>query len=418
MLNYITFKSLRNRKVTAFLSILSIAMSISLYLGVEQVRRGAEEGFTNTISKADLIIGAKGSPLQLLLYTVFRLGSPINNIRYSTFEEISSNRGVKWAIPISLGDSYKGFRVVGTNESFYKNYQYHGDKNIKLLKGQLPSGIFDVVLGSKVAKRFGHKVGDKIILSHGISEQSVMDHDNSPFKIVGILDSTSTPIDKAVYVTLEGIEAIHIGWETGVPDEENMADPATLVKEKIEIKQITSMIVGLHNRIFTLHLKNWVDNFEGEPIMAVIPALALQELWTTVGYVEQALSLVSICVLVVGLLGIIISLYTSINERRREMAILRSLGAGAKDIFMLYCYESMLLVVMGCFAGLGLLYGGLLVLRPILEKEFSIFINIAAPTSTEWYFLLIVSGLGLLAGIIPAIKAYRNSLHDGLSINL
>ena len=418
MIHFITLKSIKNRKFTAGLCMASIALSVVLFLGVERLRKGARDGFTNTISKTDLIVGARSGPLNLLLYTVFHMGSPTNNIHYSTYQKLKKNPMIGWTIPISLGDNYKGYRVVGTNEDFFKYYKYRGDESIKLKEGKPFKGIFDVVLGSQVAKELGHKLGDRIIISHGLSKNALYKHNESPFKITGILEKTSTPVDRGVYVSLYGIEAIHIGWETGAPNEDKLVNPETITKDDIKIAQITSFLVGAKNRILTLRLGRYIGTYEDEALLAIIPGMALQQLWKTMGYVEQTLFLVSLCVLVVGLLGIVISLYTSINERRREMAILRSLGAGPASILGLLVYESGLLVFLGSLLGLSSLYGCLFAIGPFLESEFSLFIPIQLPDIKELTFLFSILIVGFIVGFIPAFKAYKNSLQDGLTIKV
>ena len=415
MINFLTYKSIKNRKFTSMLCVLSIALSVTLFLGIERIRNGAREGFTNTISKTDLIIGAKGGPLQLLLYTVFHIGGAVNNIRMSTYEEIKNDHLVEWSIPISLGDSYKGYRVVGTDENFFLHYRFRGDKQVSLASGKIPSETFDVALGSEVAKKFDLKVGDPIVLSHGISSESILSHDSTPFRIVGIISPTQTPIDTGVFSNLYGMEAMHFGWETGVPDG-SAINPDRFKKENIKITQLTSFMVKLKSRIAVLKMRRMIDQYEKEPIMAIIPGLALQEMWQTIGYVEQILFLVSLCVLLVGVLSILISLYTSINERRREMAILRSLGASSRHVFALLIYESSFLVFSGCIIGVGALYGLLFFVRPWLESNFSIYLEIQSLSVTEWFYLLGIFVAGTLAGLIPAVKAYMNSLQDGLTI--
>jgi putative ABC transport system permease protein len=415
MINFLTYKSLNNRKFTSFLCVLSIALSVTLFLGIERIRNGAREGFTNTISKTDLIVGAKGGPLQLLLYTVFHIGGAVNNIRWSTYEEIKSNRIVEWTIPISLGDTYKGFRVVATDENFFQHYQFRGDRKVEFIEGKLPVETFDVVLGSEVAKKFKLKIGDPIVLAHGIQSEAILTHEATPFHIVGLLAPTQTPIDTGVFINLYGMEAMHIGWETGVPSGEKI-DAERYKKENIKVNQLTSFMVKLKSRIAVLKMRREIDQYDKEPIMAIIPALSLQEMWQTIGYVEQILFLVSLCVLLVGVLSILISLYTSINERRREMAILRSLGASSRHVFTLLIYESSFLVLTGCIIGVCSLYGLLYFVRPWLESNFSVYLEVEALSKTEWFYLLGIFIAGTLAGLIPAIKAYMNSLQDGLTI--
>ncbi len=415
MIYFLTFKSILNRKFTSFLCILSIALSVCLFLGIERIRSGARDGFTNTISKTDLIVGAKGGAIQLLLYTVFHLGSSVNNIRMETYEELKNHPQVEWAIPISLGDSYKGFRVVGTDENFFSHYRFRGDQKVELIDGSVPLDTFDVVIGSEIAKKFNHKIGDPIVLSHGITSEAILEHNNTPFKIVGILKATQTPIDTAIYINLYGMEAMHIGWETGVPSDE-IISADKYKKENIKINQLTSFMVKLKSRIAVLKMRRLIDTYEKEPIMAIIPALSLSEMWQTIGYVEKILFLVSLCVLLVGVLSILISLYTSINERRREMAILRSLGARAYQILFLLLSESLFLVILGCMIGVGMLYGLLVFVGPWLQSEFSVYLEVKSISMTEWKVLFGIVTAGFIAGFIPAIKAYRQSLQDGLTI--
>ena len=415
MFNFITFKSLRNRAFTSFLCILSIALSVSLYLGIQRLRKGAEDGFTNTISKTDFIVGAKGGAINLLLYSVFHMGQAVNNVRYTTYETIKNHPTVKWTIPISLGDSYKGYRVVGTDENFYQHYRFRGDQVVELDQGKIATGVFDVILGSDVANKLKHKVGDKIVLTHGIQAEGLYHHDQTPFEVTGILKKTHTPIDKSVYVSLLGMEAMHIGWESGVPDN-RVIDKTAFSPENLQIKQITAFMVGLKNRIAILRMRRTIDTFEDEPIMAIIPSLTLQELWQTLSYVEKVLSVVGLLVLIVGFLTIVIAIYTSINERRREMSIFRSLGAHPWQILGLILYESFLLVFMGILLGIAGLYALITSLKPILEKEFSVFIEVQPLNKEEYIFLAIVLLIAPLIGLIPGFRAYKNSLRDGLTI--
>jgi len=418
MITYLTWKSVQNRKLTSLLCVASIALSVALLLGVERIKNGARDGFTNTISQTDLIVGAKGGPLQLVLYTVFRIGSPTNNIRFTSYTKIKNLPEVDWTIPISLGDAYRGYRVVGTDENFFKHYRYRRNQKIEVLNGKIPIGIFDVVLGYEVAQKFQHKTSDSIILSHGISEKSFMDHSVTPFKVVGILNPTATPIDRSIFITLEGMEAMHIGWDKGVPGKNSTVTPENLKKENIHIGQITSFLLKTKNRIQTLKLQRKIDSFPEDPLMAVIPGLALHQLWKTLSYIENILYLISLCVLAVGLISVIVSLYTSLNERRREIAIFRALGAGAGKVVSLLLVESSLIVLVGTLIGTALLYLCLFMVRPYLESNFSLYLPIQFLSSTELIYLGSILLGGITAGFIPAIKAYRNSLQDGLTIQV
>jgi putative ABC transport system permease protein len=416
----LAWHSLKNRKLTTGLTVVSIALSVALLVGVEHVRIGARDSFSNTISQTDLIVGARGGSLQLLLYSVFHIGSATNNVSYASYEHFRNHPAVEWTIPYSLGDSHRGFRVVGTTEDFYTHYRYRHDHKIEVSEGHSPDGVFDVVLGSDVAKTLKYKVGDPIIVTHGISEgRGLLQHDDKPFRVVGILARTATPVDRSLYVTLYGIEAMHMDWADGGPPLPGEETPASKVKkEDLKIKQITAFLLRSKSRIDTLRLQREINTFEDEPLMSIIPGVALAELWNTIGYAEEALTVVTFFVLVVGLLGMLVSLYTSLNERRREMAILRALGAGPRKVIFLLVLESFLLSLAGTVLGFATVYAGAFLTQPIIERRFGLFIPITAPTTTGYVYLCTVIVAGLLIGFVPAVKAYRNALADGLSIRV
>lgn len=412
-------QSLFNRRVTTLLTIFSVALSIMLLLAVERVRHGARDSFTNTISGTDLIVGGRGGTVQLLLYAVFRMGSATNNMSYESLEEIRSWPEVAWTIPYSLGDSHRGFRVVGTTSDFYERYQYQRGKKVAFASGNEPKGLFDVVVGSAVAKRLNYKTGDRITLSHGISEVSFQNHDDKPFTITGVLAATGTPIDRSVYITLEGIEALHIDWQDGAPPVQGEGIAASsLSADNIKIHQVTAVLIGAQSRIQTLNLQRRINDYENEPLMAIIPGVSLSELWDAISYAEDGLRVVSLFVVIVGLLGMLVSIYNSLNERRREMAILRSVGAGPRLIFGLLMLESTIITLVGMLAGICGMYLGFVIAQPILEQEFGLFIPVAVPSTAEWIYLGAIAAFGLLMGAVPAWRAYNNTLMDGLTIKV
>jgi len=415
----IALKSLINRRFTTSLTVLSIALSVALLIGVERIRDGARESFSNTISQTDLIVGSKGGTIQLLLYAVFRMGSATGNLSWEAFQKYSKHPAVEWTIPYSLGDSHRGFRVVGTNSSFYEHYRYRGDRQIELASGIAGQGLFDVVLGSDVASNAGYKVGDRVVVSHGVATEAILKHDTMPFKVVGILKRTATPIDRSVYITLEGMEAIHMDWGDGAPPRRGEETrPESVQKEKIEIGQITAFLLRTKNRVETLRLQREINDDPSEPLMAIIPGVALNELWLGLSYAEDALRVVSVLVILVGLLGMLVSLYNSLNERRREMAILRAVGAGPGMILTLMVFESTLLTTIGTAVGVVMTYGTLFALNPLIESHFGLYVPINFLTGAEMLYLALVIGCGIALGVIPAWRAYRNTLADGLTIRV
>lgn len=416
----LAYRSLKNRKLTSILTLLSLALSVSLWVGIEHIRVGARESFSNTISQTDLIVGARGGSLQLLLYTVFHMGSPTANVSYESYDKIKTQPAVLWTIPISLGDSHRGYRVVGTNEDFYRQYRYRQDRHIEFEQGRAPADVFDVALGSEVAQRLDYRLGQRIVITHGLTRsQGILDHDDKPFTLVGILRPTHTPVDRSLYITLEGIEAMHIDWKQGAPPLKGQKVPAERIKkEEIKIEQITAFFLRTKARVQTLALQRQINTFPEEPLMAVIPGVALSELWNGISYGEQVLKVVALFVVIVGLVGMLMALYTSLNERRREIAILRAVGVGPLKIMFLLVVESGLLTLVGSLLGIGLVYILIVLLQPLVEQQFGLYLPVKTLTATEHLYVAGVVLAGLVVGLIPAWKAYRNALSDGLSIRI
>lgn len=413
----LAWKSLLNRKATALLTVLTVSIAVVLLLGVERIRTQAKESFANTISGTDLIIGGRSGQVNLLLYSVFRIGNATNNIDWLSYQEFSQHRAVKWAIPISLGDSHKGFRVLGTNHSYFEHYRYGSKQPLTFSQGEEFNGLFETVIGADVAKSLGYQVGSKVIIAHGISDVGFSRHDNLPFTVVGILAPTGTPVDKTVHVSLEAIEAIHVGWESGANlGHQPSADQ--LAQRDFTPKQITAMLIGLKSKIQTFALQRQINDYPAEPLSAIMPGVALHELWGMMSVAEQALMAVSIFVVIAGLLGMLSSLLTSLQERRREMSILRAMGARPHHVFALLVSEASVLTLLGIALGVSMLYLLLAMAAPMIASQYGIQIALTGLTPYEWQLLGCVQLAGMVIGFIPALRAYRQSLSDGMTIRL
>ncbi len=413
----LAWKSVNNRRLTAFLTILTVAVSLVLLLGVERIRTQAKTSFANTISGTDLIVGGRSGQVNLLLYSVFRIGNATNNIDWKSFEEFSQHRSVKWTIPLSLGDSHKGFRVLGTNHSYFEHYRFGNKQPLELAQGKPFNGLFEAVIGSDVAKKLGYHIGSEIIIAHGISDVGFSRHDNLPFKVVGIFDPTGTPVDKTVHVSLEAIEAIHVGWESGA---RLGATPSAEQLEQYDFqpKQITAMLIGLKSRIQTFALQRQINTYTKEPLSAILPGVALHELWGMMSVAEQALMVVSGFVVVAGLLGMLSSLLTSLQERRREMAILRAMGARPRHIFSLLILEASVLTAVGIVLGISALYGLIALIGPYVATQYGIQLPLIMLSYHELMLIAAVQFSGTIIGIFPALRAYRQSLSDGMTIRV
>ncbi|MDT0595190.1 ABC transporter permease [Glaciecola petra] len=405
----VAWSSLRSRKKTVVLTFLSLLISIIVLLTVEHIRLQAKESFNRTISGVDLIVGAPSGQLNLLLYSVFRMGSPTNNIKYESFQMLNESELVDWAIPISLGDSHKGFRVIGTDSQYFSFYRFGNQQSLSFSEGRAFEGMFETVLGADVAKALGYKLGDKIVIAHGIGSTSFKHHDHAPFVISGILNPTGTPIDKSLHLSLSAIEAIHLS-----PSELQLVidNPK---KYRPQPDTVTSVMLGLKSKFSIFGLQRNINNYQDDRLMAVLPGVAMAELWTLMSTVENVLRVISVLVLISSLFGLSTMLLASMNERRSEIAVFRVLGAGPTTILVLIVLEALILVALAIVFSFVLLSLGLSFSAAWLASEFGLFLTadvFSAPLFTITGFIFIAT---LVVSIYPGIEAYRNALHAQLS---
>lgn len=417
MLLRIVLKSAWHRRVGLLLTVFSLAVSMMLLLGVDKIRKEARNSFVNTISQTDLIVGARSGPLNLLLYSVFRIGNATNNVSWESYQDITSLDEVAWAIPISLGDSHLGFRVMGTNTDYFQHYRYGRDQSLEFAAGGPLSDLYDTVIGADVADDLGYEVGREIVISHGLASTEFGDHSDKPFTVAGILKRTGTPVDRTVHVSLEAIEAIHIDWDSGARMPLHItAEQAR--KFDLEPQTITAFMIGLNNRIETFQLQRQINEYQEEPLLAIVPGVALTDLWRSISTFEQVLTALAALVLAAGLTGMLTTILSTLNERRREMAVLRAVGAHPYQIVLLFVLETLLVVLAGCVVGMGMLYLLLVALQPVLVQQFGINIAVTAPDAGQWGLVALAILLGVLVSLIPGFIAYRRSLHDGLAIRV
>lgn len=413
----IAFKSAANRKTGLILASCSIALSIMLLLVVDTIRKQGKSSFVNTISQTDLVVGARSGPLNLLMYSVFRIGNATNNVSWQSYQELAALPEIKWTVPLSLGDSHKGFRVLGTNADYFQYYRYAGGKNLSFAEGKKFEDLYDAVIGSVVAKKLGYKLGDKITLAHGLQSTKFAEHGDKPFRISGILEPTGTPVDQTVHVSLQAIEAIHVDWQSGTPS------PIKISAEKaremqLQPKTITAFMLGLKNRTATFRMQRKINEYTDEPLLAILPGATLAILWNTLGNFEKILLAIAFLVLLSGLLGMLTTLLSTLNERRREMAILRTVGAHAWHIISLFLLEAFMVISGGCVLGVIANYLVQFIAQPLLINLYGIHINIMLPDSDQWAIIGGALLLGLFFSLLPGLIAYRRSLQDGLILKV
>ncbi|MDR1947375.1 MAG: ABC transporter permease [Desulfovibrio sp.] len=411
-------KSAWNRRGTLSLVVLSIALSTTLLLGIERIRTQVRENFVQAISGTDLVAGARGGGIQLMLYAVFHLGGATNNMGMQSARQIAEMPDVAWTIPLSLGDSHKGCPVVATTEDFFKHYRFRGDRHVAPARGKVFESLFDVVIGAETAKKLGYGLGQKLVLSHGNSGARLTEHADKPFTVCGILAPTGTPADLSLYISLAAMEAIHLDWQGGALMPGLRITPEQVTKFNLEPKSITALLIGLKKRSRVFAVQHEINEWKAEPLTAVMPGVAMDRIWSMVAAGEQALLFVSALVTATGLAGLVAAILAGLGERRRELAVLRSAGAKPADILILLACEGFLLIMTGMAGGVALLVLLIVSLGPLLAGSYGIFIYLSPPGTAE---LLTAGGIclaGFAACLIPAVRAYRMSLADGLTISI
>lgn len=411
----IAWKSAWNRRFTLALTVLSIALSTFLLLGVERIRTELRENFASSVSGTDLIVGARTGSSPLLLYSVFRIGAATNNMQWKSVQALAEHPGVDWVLPLSLGDSHRGFAVLATTPEYFQHFRYGERQSLQLREGRPFAELFDAVLGAEVADRLGYHVGQKITLAHGSGELNVAEHADKPFTVVGVLARTGTPVDRTVHIGLPAMEAIHLEWAGGAPMP-GVRIPAEQVRKfDLTPKNVTAVLVGLKNRAAVFGVQRWVSNYPAEALMAILPGVALDELWSVVGIGENALLLMSALVALVSLAGLVSVVMASLNERRRELAVLRAVGASLRHVLALLALEGALVTLLGVAIGVVFAVLGIALLSPWLQGQFGLALRLTEPTLNEWILLASLLAAGWLASLLPGVRAYRLSLADGLS---
>ncbi|PAT39409.1 peptide ABC transporter permease [Vandammella animalimorsus] len=412
----LAWQSAWNRRFTLALTMFSIALSTFMLLGVERIRSDVREGFGSAVSGTDLIVGARTGSVQLLLYSVFRIGAATNNIRWQSVQDIERMRGVRWVIPLSLGDSHRGYPVLGTSADYFTHFRYGQKQSLQLRSGKPFEDLFDAVLGADVARQLGYRLGDKITLTHGAGGPiNTVEHDDKPFVVSGILAPTGTPVDRTVHISLQAMQALHVDWSNGVRLPGRSVSAQAVRDMDLSPRNVTAVLIGLQSRAQVFSLQRQINQYRGEPLMAVLPGVAMDELWGVIGTGERALLLMSALVAFVSLLGMVAVVLAGLNERRRELAVLRAVGARPAHIIWLLALEGALATGLGVLLGLLALGLSAAAAAPWLLNQFGLHIHWWQVTPLQWWILLGLLCTGFAASLIPGWRAYRLSLVDGLA---
>ncbi|WP_299512762.1 ABC transporter permease [uncultured Limnohabitans sp.] len=419
-----------NRRSTLVWVVVSLALATALLWTLERLRHDIRQSFSQSVSGVDLIVGARSSPVQLMLFSVFHIGSVPQNMRMDSVRMLADHRSVSWVVPLSLGDSHRGFPVLGTTAAYFQHFAYGDKQPLALQQGAVfadtLNGLYEVVIGAEVARKMGYGLGQSITLGHGMHDhdhahehegaQSQADeHADKPFKVVGILAPTGTPVDRTVHVSLQALEALHLDWVAGTPLPGGQIPADQARKFNLEPEEVTAALVGLKSRAAVFNVQRIVNFYEDEALIGVMPGVALGELWSVLGLGENALLAVSALVALVSVVSLMAVVLAGLNERRRELAVLRAVGAGPRHVLGLLTLEGVWVTCAGVLLGVLLSYVGMALATPWLQQSLGIRLQLAMPLPTQLALAGAVLLAGLLASLGPAWRAYRLSLADGLS---
>ena len=407
--------SMRSRLVPIVLVIVALSASMALLLAVDRIQQATKNGFNQSLSGVDLVLGPGGSGLELVLYTVFHLGKPTNNITTETVSDITDDPMVEWAVPVALGDNHRGYRVISTTDEYFDRIKFGGDQPLVFAQGAPFSDLNETVIGSEVAEALGYALDTSIFVTHG-SQMIGKLHDDFSFKITGILASTGTPIDRAVFVSLEGYELIHLGWQNGskTVSLQNL-DINAIPKERLYPKTVTAVYLGLKSKLSLFKFIRAVRDYPEEAISAVIPGVALAELWSMVGIVDSVFQLLNWLIVGISIVGMVTMIITGLDSRTRELTILRALGLSPPKLAGLVLLETVIISLTAVLSAIVLVSFLTVAAADLLNQWAGVRIELTWLAIDELSTIMIIVLAGVCASLIPAGMVYRRSLHKGFS---
>ena len=411
----ISTNNLKDKPLTTSLSILLMALGIAIISLLLLAGKQIEEKFTRNVAGIDMVVGAKGSPLQLILASIYQIDSPTGNISIEEANRLTRSPLVKSTIPLSMGDSYEGYRIVGSNEKYLEHFQAEFET------GQVFSKAMEMVVGSKVAKNLGLKVGDVFSSQHGFDKEGEA-HKDKQFKVVGILKTTNSVLDALLITPLESVWAVHdehheeeigkganalklLEEEQPQTDEEHHHDE--------DSKEITSLLVKFRNPAMGMMMARSIN--QNSTLQTATPAIEINRLFALLGVGVDALKWIALVIIVVSGLSVFVSLYNSLKERKYEMALMLSMGASRTKLFLLLLLEGLIISIIGFIIGIFLSRFGLWIMSENVEQNFHYDFNVLSLLTEEFYLFLGALFIGLLAAAIPSLSIYNINISKTLA---
>ena len=407
----IVYKNIKQRSLSSMLTILSVLLGVGLVTAILILKNESEDAFNQTATGYEIIVGPKGSSLQLTLSTVYQVGLPIQNMPLKVYDLLKNDKRVRLAIPYVFGDNYKNFRITGTVSELFSEFEYKKGIRYKLDEGSFFSNDFEAVIGKEVADKTGLKTGDTFSGSHGIeSYEGASEHSEKKFKVTGILSRTFTPSDRMIFVSMNSVWELHNHENENNGNEDHQIIPDSM-------KTISAVLLKLKSPVFFDLLRRQINEnkYEGINAQAVLPLFEIKQLFDIIGNINSVILVIAYLVIFTAAVSILVSIYNSMNERMREIAIMRSLGARRFLIMKIIIFEGMFLsaagALLGCIAG----HAAVFFLQEKISGLSGIKISGFVFSMFEVYLITGTVILGIIVSIIPAVKAYRTDVSKNLN---
>jgi putative ABC transport system permease protein len=401
------YKQIKSRPLSSALNVILFATGITIISLVFLLRDSFENQLDKNAGDIGLVVGAKGSPLQLILSGIYHVDYPTGNIDYAEAMELSRNPLIKQAIPLALGDNYKGFRIVGTNTAYPSIYKG------QLRAGKLWQKDFEVTIGSKVASRTGLTTGDTFAGVHGLSAEPDHVHEGILYTVAGIFDETTTVLDQLILTNIESVWSIHSEeHEEHEEDDEHDGDEDHDHDHAEKPREITTLLIQYQNPMGAITLPRLINTSTN--MQAASPAQEINRLYSLLGVGIQALTYISGFIILISMLSIFISLLSSLRERKYELALIRVMGGGRLRLFSYLILEGISFAILGYIVGFAISRVAMFFLSSYTDTNFNYTLQ-GWVASTDVYLLAASLSIGVVAAMIPAVKAMNTNISKTLN---
>ena len=365
----------------------------------------------NNLKGIDMVVGAKGSPLQLILSAVYHIDSPTGNISFEDAKKIKNNRMVGSSIDLLYGDNYKGYRIVGTEEKFLELY------NAKIKEGRKWNNPLEVVVGSKIHTKLNISIDDELISSHGLRETGEQ-HSDQLFKVVGLLEPSNSVIDQLIVTSPESIWDLHDDHDHDEEhehdhDEEHEHDHDEEHEHNDDDKEITAMLIKFKSPMNIIQFPRQIN--ENTNLQAAVPSYEISRLFKLFGFGIETLTYLAYLIIIVSGFSLFINLFNSMRERKYEMALIRTLGSSRRQLSMMIIFESLILTTVGFFIGLLVSRLGVMFVSSLMEESLNYNLNAFGILNEELWLLVLSIFIGLISSIIPALQVYNLNISETLA---